>query len=99
MLSAAEVNVQLEFDKAYRSIVREESYHGKNLIYIAGLNIDYSPLSGQHFPLSQFVPWAAYIQKEDGTHSILEQDEIYQALMKCSDINEDQVSLDDMIWD
>jgi len=99
MLSAAEVNVQLEFDKAYRSIVREESYHGKNLIYIAGLNIDYSPLSGQHFPLSQFVPWAAYIQKEDGSHTIIEQDELYQALMDCSDKNEDQVSLDDMIWD
>ena len=99
MLSGAEINVQLEFDKAYRSIVREESYHGKNLIYIAGLNIDYSPLSGQHFPLSQFVPWAAYIQKEDGTHTILEQNEIYQALMECSDKNEDIVSLDDMIWD
>ncbi len=99
MLSAAEINVQLEFDKAYRSIVREESYHGKNLIYIAGLNIDYSPLTGQHFPLSQFVPWAAYIQKEDGSHKILEQDEFYQALMECSDKNEDQVSLDDMIWD
>lgn len=99
MLSAAEINVQLEFDKAYRSIVREESYEDKNLIYIAGLNIDYSPLSGQHFPLSQFVPWAAYIQKDDGTHFILEQGELYKTLMECSDKNEDQVSLDDMIWD
>ena len=99
MLSGAEINVQLEFDQAYRSIVREESYHGKNLIYIAGLNIDYSPLRGQHFPLSQFVPWAAYIQHADGTHIILEQDELYQALIECSDKNEDQVSLDDMIWD
>ena len=99
MLSAAEINVQLEFDKAYRSIVREESYHGKNLIYISGLNIDYSPLKGQNFPLSQFVPWAAYIQKEDGTHTILEQDELYEALMECSDKNKDIVKLDDMIWD
>lgn len=99
MLSAAEINVQIEFDRSYRSIVREESYHGKNLIYIAGLNIDYSPLSGQHFPLSEFVPWAAYIQDENGKHIILEQDELYEALMECSDKNEDQVSLDDMIWD
>lgn len=99
MLSAAEINVQLEFDHAYRSIVREESYHGKNLIYIAGLNIDYSPLSGQHFPLSQFVPWAAYIQHENGENEILEQDALYEALMECSDKNERQVSLDDMIWD
>ena len=99
MLSAAEINVQLEFDQAYRSIVREESYHGKNLIYISGLNIDYSPLSGQHFPLSEFVPWAAYIQSADGKHEILEQDALYEALMKCSDKNENQVNLDDMLWD
>ncbi len=99
MLSAAEINVQIEFDTAYRSIVMEESYHGRNLIYISGLNIDYSPVSGQHFPLSHFVPWAAYIQNSDGKHSILEQDELYQALMDCSDKNEDQVRLDEMIWD
>ena len=99
MLSAAEINVQLEFDKAYRSIVKEESYQGKNLIYIAGLNIDYSPITGQHFPLSQFVPWAAYIQHENGKQRVLEQDELYKALMECSDKNKDQVSLDDMLWD
>lgn len=99
MLSAAEINVQIEFDKAYRSIVREESYHGKNLIYIAGLNIDYSPLTGQHFPLSEFVPWAAYIQNSNGEHHILEQDELYQALMECSDKNENQVNLDSMMWE
>ena len=99
MLSAAEINVQIEFDKAYRSIVREESYHDKNLIYLAGLNIDYSPLVGQHFPISEFVPWAAYVQNTKGEHFILEQDELYQTLMDCSDKNEDQLSLDDMIWD
>ncbi len=99
MLSAAEINVQIEFDLAYRSIVREESYHNRNLIYIAGLNIDYSPLSGEYFPLSQFVPWAAYIQNTKGEHFILEQDELYQALMECSDKNDAQISLDDMIWD
>ncbi|MCF6189926.1 MAG: hypothetical protein L3J51_05580 [Cocleimonas sp.] len=99
MLSAAEINVQLEFDKAYRSIVREESYHGKNLIYIAGLNIDYSPEEDEKFPPSQFVPWAAYIQKTDGSHIILEQDELYDALMACSDVNSDEIDLDDMITD
>lgn len=99
MLSAAEINVQLEFDKAYRSIVREESYHGKNLIYISGLNIDYSPQDDEKFPPSHFVPWAAYIQKSDGSHHILEQDELYQVLIKFSDKNEDQINLDDMITD
>ena len=99
MLSAAEINVQIEFDQAYRSIVREESYHGRNLIYIAGLNIDESPKTGQKFPQSMFVPWAAYVQNSKGESSLLEQDELYQVLMECSDINNDQVNLDDIIWD
>jgi len=99
MLSAAEINVQIEFDLAYRSIVREESFHGRNLVYIAGLNIDYSPSPGESFPLTQFAPWAAYVQKSNGEHYILEQDELYEALMACSDKNEDQIGLDNMIWD
>ena len=99
MLRAAEINIQIEFDRAYRSIVREESYHERNLIYMAGLNIDYSPLTGEHFPLSEFVPWAAYIQKSNGEHYILEQDALYEALMECSDKNPNQVDLDSMMWD
>ncbi len=87
MLSAAEVNVQVEFDKSYRSIVREPAYQGRNLIYIAGLNIDYSPEEGQLFSQMQFVPWAVYIQYEDGSHKVLEQDELYERLMSYSNSN------------
>ncbi|HIO92041.1 MAG TPA: hypothetical protein EYG68_04255 [Leucothrix mucor] len=94
MLSAAEINIQVEFDRAYRSIVREESYHGRNLIYIAGLNIDYSPDDEHSFAQTQFVPWAAYVQHADGRHTIMEQDELYDRLMQCSEVNPDQVSLD-----
>ena len=94
MLSAAEINIQVEFDSAYRSIVREESYHGRNLIYIAGLNIDYSPDDEHSFALTQFVPWAAYVQHDDGSHFVLEQDELFERLMQCSSDNPDQVCLD-----
>lgn len=94
MLSAAEINIQVEFDRAYRSIVREESYQGRNLIYIAGLNIDYSPDDEHSFALIQCVPWAAYVQRANGDHRILEQDELYERLMKCSEDNPDQVNLD-----
>lgn len=87
MLSAAEVNVQVEFDKSYRSIVREIEYQGRNLIYIAGLNIDYSPKEGQLFSEMQFVPWAAYIQHADGSHRVLEQDELYGRLLSYSNKN------------
>lgn len=87
MLSAAEVNVQIEFDKSYRSIVREVEYQGRNLIYIAGLHIDYSPEDGQLFSETQFVPWAAYIQNADGAHRVLEQDELYERLHSYSNWN------------
>ncbi|RTZ66873.1 MAG: hypothetical protein DSZ29_02130 [Aquificaceae bacterium] len=94
MLSAAEINIQVEFDRGYRSIVREESYHGRNLIYISGLNIDYSPDNEHSFAQTQFVPWAAYVQHANGEHTILEQDELFNRLMQCSAVNPDQVSLD-----
>jgi hypothetical protein len=84
MLSAAEVNVQVEFDKSYRSIVREPAYKGRKLMYIAGLNIDYSPKEGLLFSKMQFVPWAAYIQEPDGSHHVLEQDELYDRLLSYS---------------
>ena len=87
MLSAAEVNVQIEFDRSYRDIVKEPEYHGRNLIYIAGLNIDYSPEEGQLFSKTQFVPWAAYVQRADGTHEVLEQDELYARLQACDNHN------------
>ncbi len=87
MLSAAEVNVQVEFDKSYRSIVREPAYEGRNLIYIAGLNIDYSPKEGELFSRMQFVPWAVYIQYADGSHKVLEQDELYERLHSYSNTN------------
>lgn len=97
MLSAAEVNVQIEFDYAYRSIVQEPEYKNRNLIYIAGLNIDVSPQDGQLFPLTLFSPWAAYIQHEDGSHFILEQNDLYKRLMQCSDQNDYQVDLEKAI--
>lgn len=87
MLSAAEVNVQIEFDRRYRSIAREKDFEGRNLIYLSGLNIDYSPKEGQLFSKTQFVPWAAYIQKSDGSHYIMEQDELYDRLLGCSSEN------------
>jgi hypothetical protein len=87
MLSAAEVNVQVEFDKSYRNIVREPAYQGRKLIYIAGLNIDYSPEEGQLFSEMQFVPWAVYIQEVDGRHRVLEQDALYEKLLSYSHKN------------
>ena len=96
-LDAARYNTQVEFDRTFRSIKRHPDYEGKNLLFIAGLNIDVSPREGQIFPLTKFVPWAAYVQLSDGTRYILEQPELHAALEAQSTENPDQISLDDAI--
>ncbi len=96
-LAAAQVNTQVEFDRAYRSIVKEESYQGKNLAFIAGIHIDISPKTGQIFPLTKFVPWAAYIQTHDGRQFVLEQSELMAALREQSTENRDQIDLEEAI--
>lgn len=80
-LAAAQINTQVEFDRCYRSIIQADNYRQRNLIFISGLNIDISPQENQTFPLTKFIPWAAYVQTEDGTNFILEQSELFEILM------------------
>ena len=94
LLLAAQVNTQVEFDRTFRTLVVEPGYQGKNLLHIAGLHIDISPEEKQTFPLTKFVPWAAYVQKSDGTHYILEQEELMARLMEQSDVNPEQTDLE-----
>lgn len=97
LLTAAQINTQVEFDRAFRTIVKEHSYRGKNVVYVAGLNIDISPQPDQLFPLTKFVPWAAYVQQQDGTHYTLEQAELMAKLQTQSAQNPDQIDLEDAI--
>lgn len=92
-LAAAQANTQIEFDRAYRTIVSEDSYKGKNLAFIAGINIDISPQQGQVFPLTKFVPWAAYVQTRDGQAFLLEQKALLDALRSQSVENPDRIEL------
>lgn len=94
LLIAAQINTQVEFDRTLRTVLRAKGYQGKRLVYIAGLNIDISPQAGQVFPLTKFVPWAAYIQQQDGSHHTLEQAEIFDKLMSQSTDNLDQIDLE-----
>ncbi|MES0328178.1 MAG: hypothetical protein ABUK13_08305 [Gammaproteobacteria bacterium] len=94
LLIAAQFNTQSEFDRSYRSIVKEQEYRGKNLLYISCLNIDISPQEGQLFPLTKCIPWAAYIQSSDGSSRTLEQSEITEQLMQQSTENPDQIDLE-----
>jgi hypothetical protein len=97
LLAAAKVNTQVEFDRAYRSILREPSYRNKRVFFIAGLNIDISPNTGQLFPLTKFIPWAAYVQQPSGENHILEQDDLFAKLQAQSAKNPDQTDLEDAI--
>ncbi len=96
-LKAAQVNTQVEFDRAFRSIILEPEYQGKRLLFISGLNVDISPKIGQIFPLTKFIPWAAYYQTTDGKQETWEQAELYERIKSQSVKNPNQVDLEDVI--
>ncbi len=97
VLTATQINTQIEFDRTFRTIVKEQGYKGKKVLFIAGLNIDISPESNQLFPLTKFVPWAAYVQDRDGFYYTLEQQELVQLLVQQSTDNTDQIDLEQAI--
>lgn len=97
LLTAAKVNVQAEFDRTFRTIVKEKAYHNKRLVYISGLNIDISPDKDHIFPTTMFVPWAMYIQTGEGEHKIIEQNQVLDILKQQPIENPDQIDLDEVI--
>jgi hypothetical protein len=92
-LDAARYHTQVEFDRAYRSIESAPEYRGKKLLLVAGLNIDIGPPPGMPFPLTKFIPWAAYSQLH-GENTVLEQDALVEALVRQPATNSDQMSFD-----
>ncbi len=93
-LTAAQINTQIEFDRTYRTLVKEHAYQGKRLLFVSGLNIDVSPSAGRVFPLTKFVPWAAYVQERGGTGRTLEQQDLMEHLREQSTENPDQIDLE-----
>ncbi len=99
-LRAAKTNIQLEFARVVESIRRSDDYKGRNLLYVAGLNIDIS--ANEDLPvINYFVPWAAHVQLKGGTPSEythpLEQDKLFAKLMEQSTENPDQIDLKENI--
>ncbi len=99
-LRAAKINIQLEFARTVESIRRGGEYDGKNLLYVAGLNIDISEYEG--YPATTyFVPWAAHIQLRGGTpdeylHPV-EQEQLFKLLMAQKSENPEQADLKEQI--
>jgi hypothetical protein len=96
-LDAARYSTQVEFDRTYRSILRADCYHAKNLLFISGVNIDISPREAFPFPLIKFVPWAAYANLRDGRSFLLEQHDLSEALRAQPMENPDRLSFDEAI--
>ncbi len=96
-LTAAQANTQVEFDRTFRTIINEPAYRKKKVLFISGLNVDISPQEGQVFPLTKFIPWAAYVQDEYGNHKTWEQAELYEQLQAQSTENPDQLNLETAI--
>ncbi len=96
-LVAAQITTQVEFDRTYRTIIAEEGYKNRNLLFISGINIDISPSNEQIFPLTKFIPWAAYVQQSDGNHFILEQKELFDTLMTFDSHNKEEIDLEEAI--
>ena len=94
LLTAACANTLSEFDRTYRSLVQDPAMNGRNLLFVSGLNIDISPSQGEEFPLTKFVPWAAYLQHADGRREILEQEELVERLGAASNSNPAQINLE-----
>jgi hypothetical protein len=93
-LTAAQINTQVEFDRAVRIVAHDRSFHGKSLFYISGLNIDVSPQPGEIFPTTKFIPWAAFVKDKDGEKVILEQTELVAGLRQQVKENPEQIELD-----
>ena len=92
-LTAAQVNTQVEFDRTFRTIAKGKTYRGKKVVFISGIHVDISPREGLLFPLTKFVPWAAYIKNESGEDYTLEQHELYAALNEQSTDNPHKIDL------
>jgi len=97
LLTAAILNTQVEFDRTYRTLIKDTSYKNKKLLLISGINIDISPEAGQRFPLTKFVPWAAFVQDNNGESYILEQQELFDKLNEQPITNPNKINLEDEI--
>jgi hypothetical protein len=94
LLTAAQINTQVEFDRTLRTIAHDEIFRDKCLLYISGLNIDISPQPGEIFPTTKFVPWAAFLRDRKGGQRIIEQAELVTLLRHQSKENPDQIDMD-----
>jgi hypothetical protein len=94
MLASAIVNTMVEFDSAFRTIVKTNAYQSQKVLLVSGINIDISPENDQTVPLTKFAPWAAYYKDEHGREQIWEQEELIELLQSQPLENPEQIDLE-----
>ncbi len=94
MLAAAQFNSMAEFERCLQSVRTNPVFRGRNLLLACGLNVDVSPDAEQLFPLTKFIPWAAYRQNRDGQEQLLDQSEFNRQLRAVSGHNCAEVDLE-----
>ena len=97
LLTAAQINTQVEFDRTLRTLAHANIFRDKCLLYISGLNIDISPQPSEPFPTTKYVPWAAFLRDRKGGQRLIEQTEMVSLLRQQSKDNPDQIELDTAI--
>jgi hypothetical protein len=92
-LNAEWLRLQIELGCTYR----EPAHQGKRVLFVSGSNTDVALRDELLFPLTKFVPWAAYVRLRGGTNFPSEQDALLQALTEQPAKNADPTSFHDAI--
>ncbi len=95
MLAAAIVHSRAEFKRTMQSIREEPEFKSRKVFFISGINIDISPKKGQSFPLTSFVPLAAYFKASEET--IFTQKEICGMLNRQQEKNPFRIDIEKFV--
>lgn len=96
LLTAALINSLVEFERILPTLKHNPTFSNKRLFLIAGINIDVSPEPDRMFPLTKFVPCAAYKQIADNV-GYIDQAELLDLLNAQSTVNPHQIDLEQQI--
>ena len=98
-LTAAVIQCQEEYSRTVRSIQVDPAFCGRDVFYVAGVNIDQSPKPEQivPFPNIEFVPYAALFKKNNGQTFMFDQSEVLELLKSQPTINGDAISINDAL--
>jgi hypothetical protein len=97
LFTAAEINIQKEFDANTQRIRVSSAAKGKRLVYLAGINVEAPYRGGKYLSETEFLPWQVYIQDDEGKSEVLNQVTLMCGLREASPVNPDTINLDKML--